>query len=231
MIASMRSTPARSLLLGAVVVFLAAGIFLAVSGRKDATPQTASAAKVDPEPDFPQFAAPPPPTAEEIRTAAVFTPEFPAGDGGPALLPPLPLQRGELPWEARIRAVLERADLAEPAKSRLLLEMVPLLPVEGRETATEEAVKRLPDNEYRIAQPAIKNPATYGLALSVLFADLMERPAQIKLPTLLEIARTPQHPFAASARDNLQLILGADFGTDWYRWDAAVRTAMSAEKP
>src|SRR6185503_1529035 len=128
------------------------------------------------EPEFPQFTPRSAPTAEEMRTAAVFTPAFPAGDGEPALLPPLPLQRGELPWEARLRGVIERKDLSDPAKSRLLLEMMQELPVEGRERATEEAVKRLPNTEYRIAQPVITNPGTYGLALSVLFSDLMDRP-------------------------------------------------------
>lgn len=221
----------RLLLIGAMAAVLAAGIFLALSLRKGVVPRTVTASATVPPPDFPEFAAAAPPTAEEIRTAAVFTPEFPSGDAGPALLPALPLQRGELPWEAQIRAVLERGDLSEPAKSRVLLEMVQSLSVEGRETAAEEAIKRLPDSEYRIAQPAIKNPAMYGLALSVLFSDLMNRPAEIKLPTLLEIARTPQHPFAASARDNLELLLGADFGTDWNRWDAAVRSAIAAAKP
>ena len=220
----------RLLLIGAGAAVLAAGIFWALSLWKGTPSHTVTALPTVQPPDFPQFAAPAPPTAEEIRTAAVFTPEFPSGDAGPALLPALPLQRGELPWEAQLRAVLERPDLSEPAKSRLLLEMVPLLPVEGRQTAAEEAVKRLPDSEYRIAQPAIKNPAMDALALSVLFSDLMERPAQIKLPTLLEIARTPQHPFASSARDNLELLLGEDFGADWNRWNAAVQAAVAPEK-
>jgi hypothetical protein len=230
MLSPMRSKLSRSLLFGAVAALLAAGVFLALSDWNRTVPRTATPATAEPEPEFPRFSPPPPPTTEEMRTATVFTPEVPAADGGPALLPPLALQSGELPWEKQVRGVLERKDLADPAKSRMLLEMVQSLPVEGRETATEEAIKRLPNTDYRVAQPMIVNPGTYGLALSVLFADLMQRPAVIKLPTLLEIARIPQHPYAGPARENLQLLLGADFGIDWNRWDAAVRTAVASGK-
>jgi hypothetical protein len=56
-----------------------------------------------------------------------------------------------------------------------------------------------------------------------MWSDLMERPDDITLPTLLTIARNPAHPFAKNAAENLELLLGQSFGTDWQRWDAAIR--------
>jgi hypothetical protein len=67
------------------------------------------------------------------------------------------------------------------------------------------------------------NPGTYGLALAAMWSDLMERPDDIALPTLLTIARNPAHPFAKNATENLEWLLGQNFGTDWQRWDAAIR--------
>ena len=62
------------------------------------------------------------------------------------------------------------------------------------------------------------NPQTHGMVLSVLFDDLLERPDEITLPVLLTIARTPTHPLAPEARDNLELLLGTNFGADWMKW-------------
>jgi len=86
---------------------------------------------------------------------------------------------------------------------------------------------RLPDQEYSHARNILVNPGTFGLALRVMWGDLMERPEQLSLPILLQIARNPQHPFAPQARENLDLLVGADFGEDWPRWDAAIREKLS----
>ena len=176
------------------------------------------------------FTPPVAPTPEEIKSAAVLTPEFSDPNGGPPIMPALPLQKGELPWEAQLRGVLTAPGLADAEKARRLFALMPGLAVEGRETATEQAVKLIANADYAVAQPVLLNPGTYGPALNVLFADLAERPPAIALPTLLQLARIAQHPFAPNARENLQLLLGADYGTDWNRWDAAIRAALAAPK-
>ena len=63
--------------------------------------------------------------------------------------------------------------------------------------------------------------------MSVLFADLMERPDSIALPALLAIARQPAHPYAATALDNLRLLLGANYGSDWRKWNEAIQDAVA----
>lgn len=149
----------------------------------------------------------------------------------PQLAPKLELQRGKLPWEEKIERVTGDASLSETGKARQLLAMIPALPEHGLTTAAEEAVKRVPDADYNaLALPLVANPQTHGLVEGVLFADLMERPDTITLPALLRIAQTPNHSYAKYARDNLDLLLGEDFGTDWAKWDAAIRKALGAGK-
>ena len=149
----------------------------------------------------------------------------------PRLAPKLPLARGRLPWEEKIAGVTGAGDLNDTAKARRLLAMIPALPEHGLATAAEEAVKRLPDADYNsVALPLVANPQTHGVVESVLFADLMERPDAIALPALLRIAQIPNHPYAKFAHDNLDLLLGEDFGTDWPKWDAAVRKTLAGEE-
>jgi hypothetical protein len=58
----------------------------------------------------------------------------------------------------------------------------------------------------------------------------MERPDNLRLPTLVTIARNSAHPYAVPARDNLELLLGQDFGDDWPKWENAVREKVKGEK-
>jgi hypothetical protein len=175
-------------------------------------------------------AFPPRPAGDAAPAAVVQTPSIIDPETEKPLIPPLPLQTGELAWESRIRSVLSREKATDTEKAVSLLQLLPGMPAEGAETCAEEAVKRLPDAEYRHAQAAIVNPGTYGLALGVLFADLMERPDTVRLPTLVTIARNATHPYAGPAHDNLELLLGKDFGEDWPRWDTAVREKLSRPK-
>ena len=106
--------------------------------------------------------------------------------------------------------------------------MIPTLPPQALATAAELAVEKLPDADYpATALPVVTNPETHGQVLSVLFADLLERPDAITLPALLTIAKNPEHPFAPSALDDLRLLLNADYGSDWSRWDAAIRQKLA----
>ena len=176
------------------------------------------------------------PVEEEMRAAI----RVPVEPGTPApepvaeetrLAPKLELARGKLPWEQQIESVTGARDLNDAAKARRLLAMIAALPEDAFTAASEEAVKRLPDADYdSVALPVVANPQTHGLVESVLFADLMERPDAITLPALLRIARIPNHPYAKFAHDNLDLLIGEDFGTDWLKWEAAVRKTLAAEK-
>ena len=127
-----------------------------------------------------------------------------------------------------IRSVIEAPGANNSAAARALFDMLPGLPAEGRVRATEEAIQRTPSAEYRtLAQPILSNPGTYPPSLIVLFSDLMERPPEVQLPVLLAIARNSEHPLAKQAQENLEFVLKQNAGTDWNRWEAAIREKLT----
>ena len=67
----------------------------------------------------------------------------------PSLAPPLELNTGPLSWERRVAAVTAARAMDDGAKARQLLDMLPTLPEEALETATREAIERLPDKLRR----------------------------------------------------------------------------------
>ncbi len=144
---------------------------------------------------------------------------------------PILLRSDDVPAEVQIEAFLRRTDVPDRLKARALIQMLPGLPEEGLTRAAEEVANRLPDADYAtMLLPTVLDPKTPGLAMSVLFADLMERPDAITLPSLVTIARNPEHPYAPSARDNLALLLEKDFGGDWSAWEKEIRLRLAQRK-
>lgn len=190
-------------------------------------PGTVADANVPVEAAGPPPAALPPPSGDH---APIMTREIPSDEPGrPPLIPSLALQKGDLPWEKRINEVLDNSQIKDSDKGRLLIQMLPGLPSEGRETAAEFAVQHLGDADYQPAREFIINPASDPAALTILWADLMGRPEAVSLPTLLQVARNSAHPYATNARENLDLLLGSDFGTDWPRWESAIQRKVSGK--
>ena len=62
--------------------------------------------------------------------------------------------------------------------------------------------------------PLIKNPNLSEEVLDVFVTDLMNRDDATKLPTLLEIARIPNHPHREEALTDLEIFLDEDFSND-----------------
>lgn len=147
-------------------------------------------------------------------------------------LPPIVLNTlDDAPSAKTVEAITKRADLADAEKARLLMKMLPALPPEVLARAAEEAIIRLPDADYATSLRAtFLDPQTHGMVMSVLFADLMQRPDAITLPILASIAQEPKHPFAQSARENLQFLLRQDFGSDWARWNEAIRMRLTSPR-
>jgi len=168
-------------------------------------------------------AAPAPPAAVQEDAAATED-----SDGPGDILPPkLELVRGELPWERQIDAVLTSSALSESAKAQRLFAILATLPEEALDRAAREAIERLSDRDYAVASGRLTDPATHGQVSSVLFEDLLQRPDAVALPTLLRVARGANHPFAEPALENLELLLGKSFGTDWAAWEAEIRRTLS----
>lgn len=165
----------------------------------------------------------------EGRAAVDYSAFAGSAGGEPGMEPVLAgLSAGVLPWEQAV-AKIEKSPSAPGDKARMLFALLPEVPEEGLGHTAEQAVQWLRDTDYRaVAAPLVENPATHGAVESVLIADLAERPDAVALPTLLNIARNPSHPYAAHARDLLSYILNAERGTDWTAWQREIDTRLGA---
>ena len=220
----------KLLIVLAGIVVIAAGIAWRIGAKQqprqaeDVPAQTRGAPSIAGE--FPRSIAAN--SAEEADIRSADKPELATNVPAP---PPLPLDAAMPAWEQQLNSAGSDPGKNEAARARAIFAMLPALPEEALAAAAERAVEQLPDADYAGAVlPVVTNARTHGRVMSVLFSDLMERPDAIALPTLLQIARNSEHAFAPSARDNLRLLLDADFGTDWVRWEAEIQGALVRAK-
>jgi hypothetical protein len=132
------------------------------------------------------------------------------------------------PWEQKIEQAL-RADLGETETAQLLINMLPTIPAEGQVEAAQHISNLLLDKDYSRVLPLVKNPKLSQEVLDVFVSDLLNRTDSVKLSTLLEIAKQPNHPHQAEAISDLQIFLDQDHGSDWNKWDGSVKAYLKKQ--
>jgi hypothetical protein len=113
-------------------------------------------------------------------------------------------------------------------KARQMLEMFPQLPADGQEEVARHLSNLVPDRDYGAMRAFLTNASLPAAVLDVLLGDVLNRPNSLKLPALLEVARTPEHPKAGEAKDFLELFLEEDYGNDWEKWQAKMDEWLKA---
>jgi hypothetical protein len=151
-----------------------------------------------------------------------------AAPSAPQSAPHVEFEVENLAWENRLDEVMRASAVSESAKAQKILEMLPTLPAEALQRGTEIAIRLLRDRDYSAARDRLLDPQTHGMVASALFADLLERRDEIALPALLAIARIPSHPYAAAARDNLELLLGKRIDPQSGAVEMEIRHALAA---
>lgn len=126
------------------------------------------------------------------------------------------------PWEHKIDEVLTSGN-GETETAQLLINLLPTMPPEGQAEAAQHITNLILDKDYGRVMPMLKNPALAQEVQDVLVTDLMNREDPVKLPALLEVAKIPNHPYHEEAMTDLQIFLDQDNGTNWSKWDGAVR--------
>jgi hypothetical protein len=129
-------------------------------------------------------------------------------------------------WQTELDAILASGG-DDNAKGQRILAMLPNLPIEAQVELIQHATVLTSDDHYAPLGQMIANPQTSESLLSVLMADLVGRDTQLKLPTLLQLARTPNHPLASDAHELLKNYLEKDYSNNWGEWEAAVRKTLS----
>ena len=125
-------------------------------------------------------------------------------------------------WEDKLDEILGSASPDED-KARQLVEMFPHLPTDGQEETAQHLSNLLPDADFGLLHAYLTNTALAEDVLDVLLDDVLNRPNRLKLPALLDVARSPQHPNAAEAKDFLELFLEEDYGDDWDKWQTRMQ--------
>ena len=130
-------------------------------------------------------------------------------------------------WEDKVDEILG-SDSPDPDKARQLLGMFPTLPADGQEEVAQHLANLVPDQDFALMRPYLTNSALPEDVLDVLLDDVLNRPNSLKLPALLDVARSAQHPKAAEAKDFLELLLDEDYGDDWDKWRAGIEQWLKA---
>lgn len=131
-------------------------------------------------------------------------------------------------WEDRIDEVLKlEADPAELGKTMLAL--LPQLPAAGRLEALQHIANLLADADYAPVGELVTNPQTAPAELDLLVPDLLNRPNPLKLPLLLKIARTPDHPKVGEATEILEVLFGPARPEDRTGWEERVAELLNEE--
>jgi hypothetical protein len=140
---------------------------------------------------------------------------------GPIASGPVLLSQESVDANRKMQEILGAA-MDNSQKAQELLALLPQLAASAREEAAQHAANLLPDETFAVVHRVLTNAQTSELVLDVLIGDLLDRPDAIKLPLLLEIIRTPEHPKDGEAREILELYLENDFGADWDSWQKAI---------
>jgi hypothetical protein len=209
----------------AVFAFLFGGQYLGWFGSKDKAGAVSNAISQGSAPVSPTRVATSTPPPDD-SAAKPQTPPLPATRSNRTALVSVPPKTapevGEIAdWEQRIDDVLT-AEGEENIKARQLLEILPKLPEDGQVEAAQHISNLLPDEEYGSLAPTLTNPLTSESVLDVLMTDVLNRPNAIKLDTLLDVARAPNHPKGEEARDVLEVYTDQNCGVDWDCWKSAI---------
>ena len=128
-------------------------------------------------------------------------------------------------WDDKVSDIIV-SDSPFTNKCAEMLEMFPHMPEAGQVETSHHLSNLTQDENYAPLGKILMDPKTSTNVDEVLMTDVLNRGNNIKLPVLLQVARTPNHPKAAEARDMLGRLLEADYNTDWTGWEQKIRTYL-----
>lgn len=199
---------------GLMATVIAVGFWLARIVQTPA-PVTESAPEVDTK------SAPAKPDAPlSVAKRKPMDPQQPATGASPVEAP-VAVTNLITDWESRIDEVLG-LDAAPSEVGKKLVEMLPQLPADGRVEALQHAANLLADEDYTPMGQMLSDPKTPEDEVEILMRDVLNRSNEIKLPLLLQVARTAGHLKAGEAREILEVFLGENYDNDWDKWQAKV---------
>jgi hypothetical protein len=204
-----------------VAVVIGAGVCLGLlAGRGTSTVPTVAEQNPTPVNTTP---APPPPVTE---TQAILPAPVPLIEVTQSLAMPQNSNVAPAPtnsvstnkdWEDQIDDIVGSDD-PDTNKVKRLFALFPNLPPEGQEDAVQHLSNLVDDENYAPLGELLKDDKLPDGVLDGLLSDVLNRPNNLKLPLLLDVASDPNHAKRDEAKDLLELYLGEDYGQDWNKW-------------
>lgn len=126
-------------------------------------------------------------------------------------------------WEDKLDEILT-SETDTKQKAEDLFDMMPKVNEEAQMELAGHIVNLVEDDQYARVAPYLTNAAVPEAVSSVFMNDLYNRANSLKLPLVLIVARTENHPLRDEAKDLLELYIEEDYGTDWAKWESAMNT-------
>ena len=126
-------------------------------------------------------------------------------------------------WEDKLDEILT-SETDTTQKGEDLLDMMPKVNEEAQIELAGHIVNLVDDDHYARIAPYLTNAAVPEAVSSIFMNDLYNRANSLKLPLVLAVARTENHPLRDEAKDLLELYIEEDHGTDWPKWESAMKT-------
>ena len=124
-------------------------------------------------------------------------------------------------WDKQIDAILASNDTDAEIADKLLA-LYPQVPTNGQADLILEITPRVANTNYSKLSPLLTSTNSSEEVIETLLTDLIDRPDSLRLPLMLEMARSKGNPKSEDAHDLLEVILGDDYGEDWYQWSKKI---------
>lgn len=99
----------------------------------------------------------------------------------------------------------------------------------GKVATSRHLANLVADDKFEPLKNLLLTTETSREVKEVLFADMLNRPNELKWPIIFQIMQQKTHPFSQDARNMLSVVLGADYGDDWAKWEERVKADLAKE--
>jgi hypothetical protein len=118
-------------------------------------------------------------------------------------------------------------DIANTAQA--LIDLLPKLTKSGQTECAEHISNLLSDEEYPRVLQIWGNPDSDPDVLKVFATDLMNRPARVMMPAMLDAIKMLNHPYRDEAKRTMQILLDQDYGDNIPQWESAMNAFLEKE--
>lgn len=102
----------------------------------------------------------------------------------------------------------------------------------GKLAAARHVVNLVPDEHFAPMEGLLLDAEIGPEVKEVIFADLLNRPDEIKWPLFLKVMKQQGNPLSLEARRMLSIVLGVDLKDDWIQWqDRVQRDLLNSGAP